>query len=205
MDIEKIRSNLEKHGFRTYFVDDRVQALALVKELTQEDKTFSHGGSMTLIECGILEFLKTKGEDYYDRDRTLKEQGFDAYFDVMRRANTVDVFLSSSNAITENGYLYNVDGNGNRISCLMFGPKKVIILAGVNKIVKDEEAAIKRVKEIAQPRNAKRLQLTTPCTITGKCEECSHPRRICNIYVFQKRSAIPGRIHIVLINEVLGF
>lgn len=205
MDVEKTRKALEKNNFKTYLVNKKEEVLALVEKITADASTFSNGGSVTLQQCKIIEFLKTKKENYYDRDTTLKEKGIEAYFELMQKANTVDVYLSGTNAITENGYLYNVDANGNRISCIMFGPKKVIIVASVNKIVADEAAAIKRVQEIAAPLNAKRLNRAVPCVKNGVCTDCQTSERLCNIAAFQKRSLLPQRIQIILVNEPLGY
>ncbi len=205
MELNQVRKNLELHNFKTYYVSSKEEALELCKTLTINDTTFSHGGSVTLQEVGLLDYLKTKGSDYIDRAQALQQGGMNAYIQAMQAATTVDVYFSSVNAITENGYLYNVDANGNRISCIAFGPKKVILLVSINKIVPDEKSAVQRVKEIVGPANAKRLKLATPCTKSGKCEDCQHPQRICNLSVFYKKSFQPGRIHIILIQEKLGY
>lgn len=205
MDLKEVRMALEKNQFTTYYVKTKEEVVPLIDKLTKEEVTFSHGGSVTLQQCGVLDFLKTKGSHYLSRDLALQTGGVEAYFSTMRNALLVDVYISGVNAITESGFLYNVDANGNRVGALLFGPKKVILVTSTSKIVANEEAAIRRVKEIAAPLNAQRLNRATPCAKTGKCEDCDSAARICNIAVFQRKSMVPNRIHIILVEEKLGY
>ena len=181
-------------------VDSVEEAVDVVESLMNEGDTVTVGGSMTLFEAGIMELLRSGKYNFLDRyEKDADVQG------IYEAAFTSDVYLMSSNAITENGELYNVDGNGNRVAALTWGPKSVIVVAGYNKIVKDVEEAKTRVKEIAAPANATRLGVETPCTKTGHCMNCASPKRICATTVITGRQRVQNRIKVVLVGEELGY
>ena len=158
---------------------------------------------MSLAEMGVMDHLRSGRYDFLDREKKgLSAEDIDRLY---RESFFTDAYFSSSNAITEEGELYNVDGNGNRVAALLFGPKKVIIVAGVNKIVRDIDEAIKRNREIAAPANAKRLNKNTPCTKIGYCMDCKSPEKICREYTLIKSQRDKNRIHVIFINENIGY
>ncbi|MCH5205383.1 MAG: lactate utilization protein [Oscillospiraceae bacterium] len=201
--IQKTMDNLAKNKMKPYFVENRETLYELIRELVKNDKLITSGGSMTLKESGVIDLLMNEfKETYLDRSAgtTPEEQG-----EIMRKAFISDTFLSSSNAITENGELYNVDGNGNRVSAMIFGPKQVIVVAGVNKIVKDIGEAKLRVEKTAAPKNTVRLNCATPCAKVGECQHCHSDARICCSYVTLAQQRHPDRIKVILVNEELGY
>ena len=157
---------------------------------------------MTLIETGLMDAINNGDYKLIDRDKaiTLEEQR-KVYGEICMS----DIFLMSTNAITLNGELINIDGRGNRVAFLCYGPQNVVILAGMNKVVTDVESGIKRVRDIASPPNTVRLNKKTPCAITGKCEDCYSPDCICSQIVVTRRSGYPNRIKIILVGEELGY
>ena len=153
-----------------------------------------------MTEIGVLSWL-TGNEEYHFLDR----YHTDDVSRVFHESLNADVYLMSTNALTEEGELYNIDGNGNRLAALIYGPKKVYVIAGTNKIVKNLEEAVSRVELFSAPANNIRLGKTNPCTKTGQCMQCSTPSTICNQIVTTRRSGTPGRIHVLLVNEALGY
>ena len=201
--IQNVMDNLLKNRMKPYFAENREQLYGIVRELVKNDKLITSGGSMSLRDSGVIDLLTNEfGNAYLDRSagKTPEEQG-----EIMRKAFISDTFLSSSNAITENGELYNVDGNGNRVSAMIFGPKQVIVVAGVNKIVKNLEEAKLRVEKIAAPKNTVRLSCATPCAKVGECQHCHSDARICCSYVTLAQQRVPDRIKVILVNEDLGY
>lgn len=214
MNIEKTMENLRKNNMLPFFVKDKKEAYEKVRELINEGDTVSVGGSVTLMEAGIVDLLKSGKYNFLDRYKEGLTR--DALEEIYRQTFFADCFLSSTNAITENGELYNVDGNCNRVAALLFGPKSVIIVAGKNKIVKDLSEAAERVKTIAAPKNAVRLSLETYCSKEGGCiykgegadgigHGCSSDVRICAGYVVCARQRIKDRIKVIIIDESLGY
>ena len=213
MNIEKTIKALEKNNMQVYFVADAAEAKAKVLSLIPEGATVANGGSMTLADTGILDAVKSGSYRYLDRNM----QGLSEKEKSMRLGEimTCDYFLSSSNAITENGELYNVDGTSNRVNALLYGPKNVIIVAGVNKIVPDLASAVRRVKEIAAPKNCRRLNCNTYCFHKGHCvsldrggdmaDGCDSDSRICCNYTVMASQRLHDRVKIVLVNEELGY
>ena len=158
---------------------------------------------MTLFETGIIDYLKQKDINFLNR---YKEGITPAEVqEIYRNTFFADEFFVSSNAVTEQGELYNVDGNGNRVAAMIYGPKTVIVIVGINKIVKDLESAVNRIKAISAPANAKRLNKNTPCTKVGYCMDCSSGERICNDYVLIKRQNQKGRIKVIIVGKELGY
>lgn len=201
--IERTMERLRFNQMKATCVDTKEEALNLVLHELEEGNVVGVGGSVTLDEIGLIPKLRELPIRFLDRyapGLTGPE-----LMGLHRALSTSDVFISSSNSITMNGELYNLDGSGNRVTAMAFGPKKVVIVAGINKIVPDIEAAMARVKAIAAPLNNKRLQRKTPCVTTGVCSDCSSPERICNIDVTIRRQGIKDRIHVILVKESLGY
>jgi L-lactate utilization protein LutB len=189
-----------RHFEACYCTDIEEAKQKLIEWIPQED-TVAWGGSQTLAEIGAQEMLRARGQVLIDRDtaKTPEERNT-----LMRQALTADTFLMSSNAITEDGQLVNMDGNGNRAAALVYGPRQVIVVAGLNKVAKDLDAAIARVRGTAAPTNAQRFPVNTPCKITGVCADCKSPDCICANMVITRLSKPAGKIKVILIGEMLG-
>lgn len=200
LKMERTAEALRDNNMYCECVDSTEEALEVIESLINDGDTVSVGGSMTLDEIGVLDMLRSGKYDFLDR----YEKDADVQ-KIYRDSFSCDVYLTSSNAITENGELYNVDGNGNRVAAMTFGPRSVIVVAGYNKIVKDIEAAKVRVQEIAAPANATRLGCDTPCTKTGHCMNCASPKRICATAVIMGRQRMQNRIKVILVGEELGY
>ncbi len=196
--METIIKNLEKRNMKGYYCNDSQEAKNLILSMIGDEDLVSWGGSVTLNEIGIKDDLK----NVIDTAAAAPEDAVKA----RREALLCDVFLTGTNAITMEGELVNIDGMGNRVAAMCFGPGKVIVVAGANKIVRDEESAIARIKTDACPPNCRRLLKKTPCAATGKCGDCMIPgHTICSYTVTTRFSSVPDRIHVILVNEILGF
>lgn len=201
--IAKTMANLEKNNMQPFYAKTKEDALKIVESLIPTGQVVACGGSVTLAECGIMDLLRSGRYDFLDRAKpglTPQESK-----DILRKAFFADTYLLSANAITENGELYNVDGNSNRVAALVYGPDSVIVVAGYNKIVPDIDAAIQRVKKVAAPINAVRLHCETPCAKVGECMNCHSEGRICCNYVVSAQQRHKNRIKVVLVGEELGF
>ncbi len=199
---EKTIAALEKNNMKGYLVENAEEAKKLIAELVKDDKLMTAGGSMTLAESGIQEFLRENYKGIFiDRDVTPAEE----VPELMRKAFFADTYFASTNAVTENGELYNVDGNGNRVAAMIFGPKQVIIVAGLNKIVTDLDAARDRLETYASPANCIRLERKTPCAATGRCAHCKSPDRICCDYVVMAQQRVKDRIKVIFIADEYGY
>jgi L-lactate utilization protein LutB len=197
-----IIKNLKKRQMEGYYCSSSSEARQKVLSLIPDGSSVSWGGSETLKETGILGALKERDVKIIDRaDAQSKEQRKELYANVVG----CDFFLMSTNAITVDGELVNIDNTGNRVAFLCFGPEQVIVVAGMNKIVVDEEAGLKRVQNIASPPNTVRLNRKTPCAATGVCGNCLTPETICAQKVVTRFSPVPGRIKVILVGEELGF
>lgn len=200
--VERTIEALEKNNMQAYLVNSIDELIEKIKEVVNEGQTVSCGGSMTLFETGVIEHLKSGRYNYLDRYK----EGItpEEVKKVYREAFFADAYFTSSNAITEDGKLYNVDGNGNRVAAMLYGPDKVIVVAGSNKIVKNLDEAIERVKCIAGPANSKRLNRKTPCSKVGYCMDCNSNERICREYTVISKP-VPNRIYVIFLNEELGY
>lgn len=200
--MEACKKALEKNGMKAYLVEDAQAARELVNAMIKDHETVCDGGTMTLQETGILDMLNHRDLVFHSHsDPTMTREQSDAE---ARKAFSADTFIASTNAVTLQGELVNIDGHGNRVSAMIFGLKQVIIVAGYNKIVEDEEAAKKRIREIAAPANSVRLHKQTPCSKTGSCQDCYSKDRICSSYVkinYDKED----RIRVILIAEAYGY
>jgi len=201
--VERTISSLEKNNMNGYFVQNEKELLDTINNILKEGDTVGVGGSMTLVQTGVLDFLR-KGK-YQFLDRYAENLTREDVKEIYRKSFFADGYITSTNALTEAGELYNVDGNGNRVAAMMYGPDKVIVVCGINKIVKDVDEAVKRNKETAAPANAKRLNRNTPCTKVGYCVNCNSEERICNEYTLIRRQGIKGRIHVIILNKNLGY
>jgi hypothetical protein len=193
---------LEAHDFKAIYTKSRGEAVEEIwKQVTPKTKV-GVGGSLTIRELGILDRLETQGFTVYDhwKPGLAKEK----VLEIRKAQMTCDLFLSSANAVTLNGELVNVDGIGNRVNAINFGPGKVVLVAGHNKIVDDVQEAIKRVKNVAAPLNARRLKIDVPCAKLGKCVDCNSPNRICRVTTIHERRPSLTDLLILLVGEELG-
>ncbi|QSX07774.1 lactate utilization protein [Alkalibacter rhizosphaerae] len=192
----------EKRRFEAYYCPTKEEALKKAMELVPENSLVSFGGSMTVKECGLPDALNRAGVKTIERDRASdpeeKEQ-------LTRMSMDADVFFMSSNAFTREGELVNIDGFGNRVAALCYGPKSVVVLLGMNKLAQDRENGIWRCQNVASPMNTVRLERKTPCAITGECGDCYGDGSICSQILITRRSGIPKRIKIILIGEEMGY
>lgn len=200
--LEAAAQALEKNRMEAYIATDRVQLIEMLTELLPLNSTICSGGSMTLEQAGVIELLSCGSYDYYSRTRT-DENG--QPIDVYLKAFSADWYFTSSNAITLDGELYNVDGNANRVAAMCYGPKQVVVIAGYNKIVRNLDEAQERVRAIAAPANCLRLGKHNGCHITGHCVNCHSDDRICCTSVVHGFQRVPGRIKVFLLPEELGY
>ncbi|WBW94755.1 lactate utilization protein [Oceanirhabdus sp. W0125-5] len=201
--IERTIEKLKENNMNAEFVKTKEELLNKINGMLQQDMRVTVGGSMTLFQCGIIELLRNSSANFLDRytDGLSSEEIRRIYFEAFNS----DIYFTSSNAITEEGYLFNVDGRGNRVAAITYGPKKVVVIVGANKIVRDVDEAIMRNREVSGPANAKRLNRKTPCTVTGRCHECSSDDRICCSYVLTKYQLEKDRINVFIMDENLGY
>lgn len=202
---EVVIENLKKRSIGAAYVENGKEAVEAVCGMIPEGATVALGGSVTIMQTGLLDALRGMRINLLDRYRAgISKDEVDA---MALRSLTADVLVTSSNAITADGKLVNEDGNGNRVAALIFGPKKVIVVAGINKIVGSAEDGLKRIKEIAAPMNCIRLGLDTPCARTGFCveEECHAPARVCSQITIIESNRVKDRIHVLIVGEELGY
>ena len=210
--MEKTKNALENNNMTAYTVKTKEEAADIVRSLLKKGDVIASGGSVTLNQCGITDIIKSPDYIYLDRNSVAP----DKTAEIFRKSFFADVYLCSSNAITENGELYNVDGNSNRVAAIAYGPKSVIIIAGYNKIVRNIEEASNRVKKTAAPANTVRLQCDTYCSKSGECAAftkesqditsgCSSDERICCNFLISAKQRHKGRIKVILVAENLGF
>ena len=195
----KVIKGLESRNMSGYYAEDRQAALKQALELIPEGASVTMGGAMSAHEIGLVEALKSGSYHFIDRDACADRRA------AMLAAYDADVFLSSVNAMTEDGELVNIDGNANRVSAIAQGPKKVVFIVGMNKVCSDLDGAMKRARNVAAPINAQRFGLSTPCAKTGACMNCKSPDTICCQFLITRFSKHKDRIHVILVNDSLGF
>ena len=195
---QTVIKGLQSRNMTGYYAEDREAALKQALKLIEENSTISMGGCMSAHEIGLVQALQEGNYQYLDRSKMEPREGLLAAYDS-------DVFLSSANAMTSDGILVNIDGNSNRVSCIAQGPKKVIFIVGMNKVCDDLDSAMKRARNVADPINAQRFEVKTPCKETGKCFDCKSPDTICCQFLITRYSRHTGRIHVILVNDNLGF
>ncbi|MCQ2455231.1 MAG: lactate utilization protein [Clostridia bacterium] len=212
---ENIVKALNKNNIECKIAKTKEDALEIVKSMLFKGAVVSNGGSISAVETGVFELLKNGDYNYLDRSKSgiTKEEQSEVY----KKTSGADFYFCSANALTENGELINVDGNSNRISAIAFGPEKVIMIVGKNKIVKDVDEGLLRVKKIAAPKNCERLNIDNPCRKLGHCisleksenpamtDGCDCERRICRNYLISAKQMQKDRICVILVDENLGY
>ena len=198
----KMQKAFNQNHIELLFLNNQEELLKYLDNLIEENQTVGVGGSMTLFETGVIDYLRKKPIRFLDR----YQEGLstDQIENIFHQSLLADVYLTSSNAIDRNGNLYNIDGHGNRVAAMIYGPKKVVVIVGMNKIFDDELSAIQHIKNMSCPANALRLHKTTPCVQVGKCVDCQSDDRICSAYVKIARQPL-GRMTVLVINEELGY
>ena len=189
---------LQSRNMSGYYAANKEEAKKQALELIPEGSRIAMGGCMSAHEIGLIEALEAGNYNYIDRSKLDARAGLMAAYDA-------DVFLSSANAITSDGIMVNIDGNSNRVSCIAQGPRKVVFIVGLNKVCDDLDGAMKRARNVAAPCNAQRIDIKTPCRETGKCFDCKSPDTICCQFLITRYSRHTDRIHVILVNENLGF
>ena len=196
---QRVIKGLESRNMKGYYAASREEALRLALELIPKGSSVTMGGAMSAHEIGLVDALKGPDYRFIDRDACADKRA------AMLAAYDADVFLSSVNAMTEDGVLVNIDGNANRVSAIAQGPKKVLMIVGMNKVCKDADSAMKRARNVAAPANAQRFGLSTPCAKLGTCMDCKSPDTICCQFLITRYSRHTDRIHVILVNDSLGF
>lgn len=199
---EKLCEKLQSRGFAAYYCASREEALQKALELIPAGSVVSWGGCHSAEEIGLLEAVRQGQYQVLDRNTAKTPEERVA---IMKQALTCDVFLTGTNAITEDGELVNVDGNGNRVAAMTYGPDSVIVIAGMNKLTKTVMDAANRARTVAAPINAQRFDLQTPCKVDGMCHDCNVPDSICTYVVRTRRCKPAGRIKVILVGEELGY
>lgn len=195
--------NFERNNMTMLFVKDKNELMTYLKNILVDQKSVAVGGSITLDKLGVIDLLRKSDVNFIDRyEKGIDEVELKKRF---RAGFSADLFLTSTNALTIDGCLYNVDGTGNRVAPMIYGPDEVIVIAGLNKICESENEAIDRIRNIAAPANAIRLNRQTPCSYKGRCQDCLSPQRICCSYVKLAYQRIPNRIKIIMVEESLGY
>ena len=199
---ERMIKNLARRNMQAFYCPTAEEAVSKVLELIPAGSSVTWGGSMSIRDIGIPDALRAKGcYDVLDRDLV---EGDEAKVQMYVRAFTTDVYLSSANAISEDGVIVNIDGNGNRVAAITWGPKKVIFVIGINKVAQTVEAALARARSTASPINAARFDIKTPCQTDGVCHNCNSPESICN-YVHFLRNSPRSKHTVILVGEPLGY
>lgn len=188
---------------RGYYAADQEELTGLLDSLIPEHSTVGCGDSVTLEQLGVFDYLRSSDIVFYDKHKEglSSAEKRELYLNNFR----ADIFISGANAVTENGEIINIDGNGSRVAPMLYGPRKVILIVGSNKIAKDVESGLLRARQIAAPLDAKRLAKDTPCVKLGKCIDCKSENRICNDFVMISRQFDPNRIHVIIIDGSYGY
>lgn len=195
---QKVIKGLESRNMTGFYAESREAALAKALELIPEGSSVTMGGGMSVHEIGLVAALKEGRYNFIDREKMDRRAAMLAAYDA-------DFFLSSANAMTEDGVIVNIDGNANRVSAIAYGPKKVLMIVGMNKICPDVDSAMKRARSVAAPANTQRFGINTPCAKTGACADCKSHDTICCQFLVTRYSRHDGRINVILVNDSLGF
>ncbi|BCJ94070.1 lactate utilization protein [Anaerocolumna cellulosilytica] len=201
--IQETLQNLTKNNMGGYFVQNQTMLLDLLTKLIPKGSTIGCGDSITLEETGVFDFLRQGSYNFLDKHapNLTREEKRSIYLNNF----TADTFITGTNAVTLDGKLFNIDGNGSRVAPMLYGPNQVIVVVGINKLTTDVDAALKRTRQIAAPLDAKRLGKATPCTALNRCIDCRHQQRICNDFVLINGQFIKNRIKVIIVNETLGY
>ncbi len=195
---QKVIKGLESRNMTGFYAESREAALAKALELIPEGSSVTMGGGMSVHEIGLVAALKEGRYNFIDREKMDRRAAMLAAYDA-------DFFLSSANAMTEDGIIVNIDGNANRVSAIAYGPKKVLMIVGMNKVCPDVDSAMKRARSVAAPANTQRFGINTPCAKTGACANCKSHDTICCQFLVTRYSRHDGRINVILVNDTLGF
>ncbi len=195
---QTVIKGLESRNMSGYYASDKEEAVKKALEVIGKGSTVAMGGCQSAHEIGLIQALEEGDYNYIDRSNMTPRESLMAAYDA-------DVFLSSANAMTNDGIMVNIDGNSNRVSCIAQGPKKVVFIVGMNKICSNLDEAMKRARNVAAPANAQRFDVKTPCKVTGKCADCKSPDTICCQFLITRYSRHEGRIHVILVNDTLGY
>lgn len=196
---QTVIKGLESRNMSGYYAGSAKEALEKALALIPEGSTVTMGGCMSAAEIGLTDALKDGNYDFIDRDKETDKRA------AMLKAYDADVYIASCNAMTSDGILVNIDGNSNRVSAIAQGPKKVVFIVGMNKVCSDVDSAMKRARNVAAPINVQRFDLNTPCAKTGTCMDCKSPDTICCQFLITRFSRHKDRIHVIMVNENLGF
>lgn len=201
--IQKTIQNLQRHNMGGYYVQSPEALPSLLTTLLKAGETIGCGDSLTLEQAGVFEFLRSGPYRFLDKHQPglSSEEKREIYLQSFR----ADTFFTGVNAVTMDGRLFNIDGNGSRVAPMLYGPGQVIVVAGTNKLADTLDAAIHRARQVAAPLDAKRLQKETPCTKLGRCVDCNHPQRICNDFVLIAGQFVKDRIKVIFIDGGYGF
>jgi L-lactate utilization protein LutB len=202
--LAEVMANLGKNGFQASFAENAIAAKAMVLEMIPAGVPVGVGGSVTIRQLDLIELLRRRGHEVYDHwQKGLSPEEIRA---IKLHHLTAPVFLTSTNAITRDGKLVNIDNTGNRVAAMIFGPQHVIMVAGQNKIVANVDEALKRIKEKVAPVNARRRQDKTPCAVTGQCEDCSSPHRLCRVTsILERKTKGIETFSVIIVAESLGY
>lgn len=196
---QKVIKGLESRNMTGYYAKTKEEALKKALELIPEGASVTMGGCMSAREIGLVDALKSGNYNFIDRDNMEDKRA------AMLAAYDADVYLASANGMSNDGVIVNIDGNSNRVSAIAQGPKKVVFIVGMNKVCADTDSALKRARNVAAPINAQRFGLNTPCSKTGACMDCKSPDTICCQFLITRFSRHKDRIHVILVDENLGF
>ncbi len=198
--LARTKAALEQNNMEAYIVATTAEVLPLIEQLVPAGATVSNGGSETLVECGVMDHLRSGRYHFLDRDAPSVDKHA-----IFRASFSADAYISSANAVTQQGEIFEVDGNANRVAAIAYGPASVILVVGKNKLVPDIDAARQRNCAISGPANARRVGAATPCVPTGVCSDCQSPDRICCTELILKQQRVKNRIKVILVDEDLGF
>ncbi len=201
--VKHVIDSLNKNNMAGYFVSNREELIGQLMLLIKKGATIGCGDSVTLEQMGIFDFLRQGDYIFYDKYKAGLTS--DEKRSIYLKNFNADVFITGTNALTLDGKLFNIDGNGSRVAPMIYGPKQVIIVVGLNKLVENVDAAIERTRQVAAPLDAKRLGKETPCTKLDKCIDCKHKQRICNDFVLITGQFDKDRIKVIIVNEILGY
>ena len=201
--VAKTIAALRRNNMAGYFVSTQDEVLALLSGLIPPQAAVGSGDSITLEQLGVFDFLRRGGYTFYDKF----EAGLssDDKRKLYLKNFTAHSFVTGTNALTVDGRLFNIDGNGNRVAPIIYGPEQVIVVVGTNKIVHTVDEAVERTRQIAAPQDARRLGRNTPCATLGRCVDCKHEQRICNDFVLISGQFVKDRIKVVIVNQSLGY
>lgn len=194
----KVIKGLESRNMSAYYAATKEEALKIALDLIPEGSSIGMGGCVSAAEIGLVDVIKNGKYTFYDRTAMDPREAMLAAYDA-------NVFIASANAMTEDGVIVNIDGNSNRVSAIAYGPHKVVFIVGMNKVCSDVDGALKRARNVAAPINSQRFGHNTPCVKTGSCMDCKSPDNICCQFLITRYSRHPGRIHVILVNDDLGF